>query len=105
MLATTLSLILPLLSSTHRRKRAGRRKERGASGATFPAGEVVVTLNEETFNALLNAMLSGGKPLTFPLTRGARRGQGGEPGASGATARASHVTAGERRGADGGCVP
>lgn len=56
---------------------------RSRQARTFPAGEVVVTLNEELFNALLNAMLSQEKPLTFPLTRGARRTGGGEPETSG----------------------
>jgi len=45
----------------------------------IPAGEVVVILNEQLFNALLDAMLSQDKPPTYPLA-GAGRINGGSGG-------------------------
>ncbi|HEV2801977.1 MAG TPA: hypothetical protein VGW12_15995 [Pyrinomonadaceae bacterium] len=40
---------------------------RGAQAKAIPAGEVVVTLNEVLFNALLEAMFALPNPPTFPL--------------------------------------
>ncbi|MDQ3686087.1 MAG: hypothetical protein M3430_10880 [Acidobacteriota bacterium] len=79
MLTAALPLILitvpmPSLAKTN----AAQEGMRARQARTFPAGEVVVVLNEELFSALLNAMLLGEKPLTFPLTRNARRTPGGE---------------------------
>jgi hypothetical protein len=39
-----------------------------------PAGEVVVTINEQTFNALVEALFTLPQPPTFPLGGGARGG-------------------------------
>lgn len=41
---------------------------------TTPAGEVVVVLNEQIFNALLDALLAMPRPPTFPLKQGAAGG-------------------------------
>ena len=40
----------------------------------IPAGEVVVTLTEQTFNALIEALFTLPQPPTFPLGGGARGG-------------------------------
>ena len=48
-----------------------RREARGeAAGRAIPAGEVLVVLNEQTFNAILEGMLTLAEPPTFPLKRG-----------------------------------
>jgi len=49
----------------------------------IPAGEVVVILNEQLFNALLDAMLSQDKPPTYPLAGVGRISGGGGNGQSG----------------------
>ncbi|HKP73217.1 MAG TPA: hypothetical protein VJT82_09795, partial [Pyrinomonadaceae bacterium] len=41
-----------------------------AQAKAIPAGEVVVVLNEQIFNALLEAMFTLPNPPTFPLARG-----------------------------------
>ncbi|HEY1404541.1 MAG TPA: hypothetical protein VGB05_10475 [Pyrinomonadaceae bacterium] len=50
--------------------RAMQENTRPASGKAIPAGEVVVSLNEGLFNALLEAMFTLPNPPTFPLGRG-----------------------------------
>jgi hypothetical protein len=42
----------------------------------IPAGEVVVVLNEQIFNALIEAMFTLPNPPTFPLARGNSSGSG-----------------------------
>jgi hypothetical protein len=55
-----------------------RPREAGA----IPAGEVVVSLNEQLFNALLEAMFTLPNPPTFPLARGNSSSGGGKNCAS-----------------------
>jgi hypothetical protein len=43
---------------------------RAREAKAIPAGEVVVTINEGTFNALLDALFSLPQPPTFPLSQG-----------------------------------
>lgn len=43
---------------------------RARESKAIPAGEVVVTINEGTFNALLDALFSLPQPPTFPLSQG-----------------------------------
>jgi hypothetical protein len=50
--------------------RATQERARSTSGKAIPAGEVVVSLNEQLFNALLEAMFTLPNPPTFPLARG-----------------------------------
>ncbi|MGI8567148.1 MAG: hypothetical protein ACR2LZ_11790 [Pyrinomonadaceae bacterium] len=90
-LTGTLCLLLVIVPAHAPAQISVMQDGRARQARTFPAGEVLVTLNEELFNALLNAMLSGEKPLTFPLTRNAQRTGGGEPKTSGAYC-ASEVT-------------
>jgi hypothetical protein len=45
-----------------------------------PAGEVVVTLTEQTFNALIEALFTLPQPPTFPLSRGGAAQGGACPG-------------------------
>lgn len=53
---------------------------RARESKPVPAGEVVVTINEQTFNALLDALFTLPQPPTFPLGRGGSTG-GDCPGA------------------------
>ena len=48
---------------------------RGREARPVPAGEVVVTINEQTFNALIEALFTLPQPPTFPLGGGARGGE------------------------------
>ncbi|MCA1630249.1 MAG: hypothetical protein LC785_11955 [Acidobacteria bacterium] len=52
---------------------------RAREAKPIPAGEVVVTLTEQTFNALIEALFTLPQPPTFPLG-GAARGGGECPG-------------------------
>jgi hypothetical protein len=52
---------------------------RAREAKPVPAGEVVVTINEQTFNALLEALFTLPQPPTFPLSRdGGGAARGGE---------------------------
>jgi hypothetical protein len=53
---------------------------RAREAKTIPAGEVVVTIGERTFNALLEALFALPQPPTFPLGKGSATG-GDCPGA------------------------
>ncbi|HZH91570.1 MAG TPA: hypothetical protein VEX70_13240 [Pyrinomonadaceae bacterium] len=58
-------------------------QERAREARAIPAGEVVVTLNERLFNALLEAMFTLPNPPTFPLAgRGNSSAGGGKNCAS-----------------------
>jgi hypothetical protein len=48
---------------------------RAREAKTVPAGEVVVTINEQTFNALIEALFTLPQPPTFPLGGAARGGE------------------------------
>ena len=50
--------------------RASQSNTRPRETRAIPAGEVVVVLNEEIFNALIEAMFTLPNPPTFPLARG-----------------------------------
>jgi hypothetical protein len=58
----------------------------------IPAGEVVVTLNEQLFNALLEAMFTLPNPPTFPLARGNSSAGGGNCASEIALAREMNGT-------------
>lgn len=80
--AVILHLVLATVPANSSTQADGTPGGTGARQAqAFPAGEVVVALREEFFNALLNAMLAQEKPLTFPLG-GGRRAPGGGPESS-----------------------
>lgn len=66
-LRAALSILLLVAPSLAQATRARESK-------TIPAGEVTVTINEQTFNALLEALFSLPQPPTFPL------GQSGSAG-------------------------
>ena len=65
---TTAALIL--VPPGARAQEAARAREVRAT----PAGEVAVVLNEQIFNALLDALLAMPRPPTFPLKQGASGG-------------------------------
>jgi hypothetical protein len=74
--ALILTLTFMHSARAHRAAQASRARESRA----IPAGEVVVTINEQTFNALLEALFTLPQPPTFPLGQG--NGSGGAcPGA------------------------
>jgi hypothetical protein len=62
--------------------RATQEPARPSSGKAIPAGEVTVSLNEQLFNALLEAMFALPNPPTFPLARGNSSAGGGRNCAS-----------------------
>ena len=66
----TVSLILVIVCAPAAAQEAARAREVKAT----PAGEVAVVLNEQIFNALLDALLSMPRPPTFPLKQGASGG-------------------------------
>jgi hypothetical protein len=53
---------------------------RAREAKPIPAGEVVVTLMEQTFNALIEALFTLPQPPTFPLARGGSAQGGACPG-------------------------
>jgi hypothetical protein len=53
---------------------------RAREAKPIPAGEVVVTISEQTFNALLEALFTLPQPPTFPLSRGGGGGGGARGG-------------------------
>jgi hypothetical protein len=58
------------------RARNSQSSTRPRETKAIPAGEVVVVLNEQLFNALLEAMFMLPNPPTFPLARGNSSGSG-----------------------------
>lgn len=64
------SLVLILACASVAAQEASRAREVKAT----PAGEVAVVLNEQIFNALLDALLAMPRPPTFPLKQGGARG-------------------------------
>lgn len=64
------SLVLVLACAPAAAQEAARAREVKAT----PAGEVAVVLNEQIFNALLDALLAMPRPPTFPLKQGGARG-------------------------------
>ncbi|MCA1613697.1 MAG: hypothetical protein LC800_06015 [Acidobacteria bacterium] len=68
----TASLILVILCAPA--AAAAQEAARAREARATPAGEVAVVLNEQIFNALLDALLAMPRPPTFPLKRGASGG-------------------------------
>ena len=62
------------VNAPHALARATQEQTRPREAKAIPAGEVVVSLNEQLFNALLEAMFTLPNPPTFPLARGSSSG-------------------------------
>ncbi|HZH29543.1 MAG TPA: hypothetical protein VEY11_02015 [Pyrinomonadaceae bacterium] len=79
-LAATLSLCALILfaAAPHAAVQAMQETSRPRETKAIPAGEVVVLLNEQLFNALVEAMFTLPNPPTFPLA-----GRGNSPGGGG----------------------
>ena len=69
--------VLTMQPASECRARGSQSNTRPRETRAIPAGEVVVVLNEEIFNALVEAMFTLPNPPTFPLARGNNSSESG----------------------------
>lgn len=77
LIAVSLVCVLILGSVNSCVARGAQSSTRPRETKAIPAGEVVVGLNEQIFNALIEAMFTLPNPPTFPLARGNNSSEGG----------------------------